>query len=233
MREPESLEPLTRSVVQRLRDAIVTGELEPGARLREVDLAAKFHVSRTPLREALREVEADGLVLRYPHVGSFVAPLSPKDADDLYTAKGALQVLLVELACERMDLRDRAQLQSVVDQMQAAITAGDHGYYADLVDRFHELLLQAARSPTLNSLFRMLDLRVRRYRRFVLAQPGREAESFEQHRAIAGTLLRGDVEAARESMRGHARSARSFVSRSMAAYQSGGGEQGHVPATND
>jgi DNA-binding GntR family transcriptional regulator len=203
--------PVRDAAIWRLREAIVTGELEPGTRLLENELADRMQISRTPLREAFRQLEAEGLVQRVPAVGVFVAAVSREDADDVYLVKGALQVLAVDLACQRITDRELAELRFIVDEMKAAVDRADHAYYADLVDRFHALLLTAARSATLAGLYATLESRIRRYRRFVLAQPGREADSFQEHLGIASGLLNRDPATAIASMREHARSARSFI----------------------
>lgn len=222
---PASRQQATR---HRLREAIVGGELSPGSRLREVDLAKQLDVSRTPLREALRDLEAEGLVRRFAGMGAFVSPLEASDVGDVYRVKGVLQLLEVELATERMDSRQRAELAFLVEQLASAVKDEDHDYYAELLDRFHSLLLTAAGSPTLTRLFGTLDPQIRRYRRFVLAQPGREVDSLDQHRAIAEAILQQDKSAAIEGMRQHSVSAREFVTAQMAKQQSvdgGAGEE--------
>lgn len=235
MRQEPSSASLREAAVERLREAIVSGELGPATHLRENELAERMQISRTPLRDALRQLEAEALVERIPSVGVFVAPMTADDADDVYQVKGALQGLAVELACQRMDAHERAELRFITGEMKTAIEDGDRDYYADLVDRFHALLLSAARSRTLTSLYQTLDSRIRRYRRFVLAQPGREADSLEQHLAIAAGLLEEDLPAARASMRQHARSARSFIaSRIVDSFQAAqGGYQDQDSESDD
>lgn len=218
-RTARSVDPLhlRRSIASKVRQLIVNGDLEPEARVTETALASLLHVSRTPLREAFRELESEGLIQKLPHIGTFVAPLSVVEADDIYRVKGLLQVLVVELACTKMTPVERAELRFIADQMKAAVAHRDIDGYAELVDRFHHLLLVGSRSPTLENLFKHLDGRIRRYRRFLVTRPGRELGSLQEHLSIADAVLASSTDGAKEAMHRHAVSAHALITRHIGA----------------
>lgn len=212
---------LPEVAAERLRDAIIGGSLAAGERLREVDIARRLRISRTPLRQAIHMLEAEGLVERIARVGTFVRPISVDEVDDVYRVKAVLQVLGAELAAGRMTAEQQAELGFVLGQMEAAVEQRKREAYVALVDRFHELLLRAAQSPTLTALYRTLEPRIRRYRHFVLAQPGREIDSYEEHRLIGQRLMARDVAGAGQAMQAHASSARAFVRQRVESLASG------------
>ncbi|MEV3858894.1 GntR family transcriptional regulator [Streptomyces sp. NPDC050095] len=170
-----------------LRRRILEVELRPGERLVERDLAAELDVSRIPLREALRRLEADGLVLIVPHRGALVAPFTPADVRDLFDVRESLESLAARLTAERADAAGLDRLQARLDaarqatekQDRAAIAAANAGFHTDIVD--------LAENPLLTSMMRPLAARTHwLFRLTAQRDPARQcAEHEDLYEAIA------------------------------------------------
>ena len=117
--------PLRDVVFNTLRQAILKGELEPGERLMEIQLAERLGVSRTPIREAIRKLELEGLVLMIPRKGAEVAKISARSLRDVLEVRRALEELAIELACQRMSEEDVGNLQKAQEDFKKAIAEGD------------------------------------------------------------------------------------------------------------
>lgn len=136
---------LSVDIVDRVREAIYTGQLAPNERLREDQLAALFGLSRGPVREALVQLEREGLVIRTPNRGATVARLSLEDLDEVYSLRLALEQLAVTQAIRRADVAYLDQMQAVVNEMQACLDRGITTQDAARLDiRFHELIYEAS-----------------------------------------------------------------------------------------
>ena len=123
--------PLRDVVFNTLRQAILKGELEPGERLMEIQLAERLGVSRTPIREAIRKLELEGLVLMIPRKGAEVAKISARSLRDVLEVRRALEELAIELACQRMSEEDVGNLQKAQEDFKKAIAEGDAMKIAD------------------------------------------------------------------------------------------------------
>ncbi|MGN4076383.1 GntR family transcriptional regulator, partial [Burkholderia gladioli] len=128
-------------VVPALREAIVEGVLAPGSRLSEVQVAKQLDVSRTPMREAFAQLEREGLVTIVPRVGAYVRNVTPRDVEEIYTVRAALECLAVQLAAERITALGGAQLDEVIAAMRASVEADDAGAYVDALDRFYAIVM--------------------------------------------------------------------------------------------
>ncbi|MCF2527230.1 GntR family transcriptional regulator [Yinghuangia soli] len=170
-----------------LRQRIVDVELQPGQRLVERDLAAEMEVSRIPLREALRRLEAEGLVVLVPQRGALVSPFTPADVRDLFDVRESLEVLAARLAAERADDAGLARLGARLDDARAATARGDRPAIAAANAAFHAAIVDLADSPLLTSLMRPLDARLQwLFRLTADRDPGEQcAEHEELYTAIA------------------------------------------------
>jgi DNA-binding GntR family transcriptional regulator len=141
---------LSEEVVVSLRDAILSGKLGPGQRLREELLASSMNVSRGPVREAIQQLEREGLVLMSPRRGATVARLSRDDLDEVYSLRRVLERLAVQEAIRKADASHLATMQGVVDEMSKCVEHGiSEQQAAELDTRFHQLLLEAAQHKRL------------------------------------------------------------------------------------
>ena len=135
--------PLRDVVFQTLRKGILTGELKPGERLLEIHLADKLGVSRTPIREAIRKLELEGLVTMIPRKGAEVANITEKSLRDVLEVRRALDVLSVELACDRMTEDELIRLQAACEQFERALVTKDLTQIAKADIAFHDIILES------------------------------------------------------------------------------------------
>ena len=148
---------LADDVVECLREAIWTGNLPPGMKLREEQLAEFLGVSRGPIREALGQLEREGLVIREPNKGATVARLSREDLEEVYSLRLGLERLAVTLAVRNAEAQQLAEMQSVVGMMAAAVERGITEQEAATLDiRFHEILCQASKHKRLLNFWAIL-----------------------------------------------------------------------------
>ena len=132
--------PLRDVVFNTLRQAILKGELEPGERLMEIQLADRLGVSRTPIREAIRKLELEGLVLMIPRKGAEVAKISEKSLRDVLEVRRSLEELAIELACQRMSDSDIEDLELAQNAFREAVTAGDAMTIAETDEHYHDII---------------------------------------------------------------------------------------------
>jgi DNA-binding GntR family transcriptional regulator len=204
-------------VVPALREAIVEGVLAPGSRLSEVQIAKQLNVSRTPMREAFAQLEREGLVTIVARVGAFVRSVTLRDVAEIYTVRTALECLAVRLAAERINALGRAQLDDVIEAMQASVEAEDPAGYVDALDRFYSIVMTLADNRTLQATHASLIGPVRRLRRIAMARGGRMRSSCEQAVRIKDAIVAGDPEVEtlmREQLRGACEAATEVLNQS-------------------
>jgi DNA-binding GntR family transcriptional regulator len=202
-------------VIGTLRTAILRGQVAEGQRLSEPALARELGVSRTPVREALRALEKEGLIQRTPGRGITVVEVTPEDADEIYTIKSVLEGVAVRLACQRATDKELERLYRYVDEMQALAEQDDIGAYAEVSREFHAALIKASRSRRLSDVYRIVGAPIQRLRVFALSQPGRPRESVREHRAILDAIARRDPEAAERLIRAHVGGAGTMVAKAL------------------
>ncbi|WP_205739807.1 GntR family transcriptional regulator [Georgenia sp. SYP-B2076] len=211
-----SAAPLREQVIAALRHAILNFELQPGQRLVERELIERLEVSRTTVREAIRELASEGLVTVVPQKGAMVSAPSVEDAKDLYEVRAALESLVVRRFIERATPAQVDRLDRAVEDF-AAVSArtDDIRVTLETKDKFYEVLLEGADSEVLLGLIDQIQSRVRVLRATSMGRPGRMAESVRELRGIVAAVRRGDKdEASRlctEHIWGAARSALSSL----------------------
>jgi len=191
--------PLREQVIGALRAAILDFKLSPGQRLVERELIEQLGVSRTTVREALRELTSEGLVTVVPQRGAVVAAPSLAEAEDLYEIRAVLESLLVERFVERATDQQIERMSNAVEEFARA-TAGssDVRTVLDSKDGFYEVLVEGAASPALQSIVESLQARVRLLRATSMGEPGRGEEAAEElRRVVAAARNRKAAEAAR------------------------------------
>lgn len=210
-------------VAERIEAAIVSGKLEPGAKLSEQGLAASLGVSRGPLREAIRRLEGRKLLTRTPNIGVRVAELSLHDLKNLLEVREALEGLAAGLAASNMSDADIADLARLLEGhgKQKSVQEGT-GYYQESKDfDFHFRIVAGSGNARLGEMLTgdlYYLLRVYRYKSST--KPGRAQEALEEHRRIVAALAARDPVAAEAAMRAHLRHARRYVEEQLAARQS-------------
>jgi DNA-binding GntR family transcriptional regulator len=219
---PRSRGGLPDEICRQIADEIALGEFAPGSRLDEVSLAARFGVSRTPIREALRQLTSMGLVDARPNKGAVVAAMTPVELDQMFEAIGELEASCARHAAVRMTEADRERLRALHGAGRAAMQAGDMARYDVLNLDLHELIIQSCYNPVLIEAVVSLRNRVSSFRRTQFRDLARMAESFAEHTAIVDALLAHDVVTAYREMRAHLMAARSATSRIAPAWASPG-----------
>jgi DNA-binding GntR family transcriptional regulator len=195
--------PLREVVFKTLRNAIVQGEFEPGERLMEVTLANKLGVSRTPVREAIRMLELEGLVVMVPRKGAEVARITKKDLSDALEIRMALEELAVGLACKRIDETGRKKLKQACISFREAISSKLVPAIVDADERFHDVIFEATQNQRLVVFAQNLREQVYRYRVEYVKDFGYHDKLVDEHDAITNAVLLGDADQASAVMRKH------------------------------
>ena len=184
-----------------LRDEIVRGTFEPGEHLRLEDLAARFEVSTMPVREALRDLESEGLVTIYPHRGAVVTELTAEDIEDIYEIRATLEAMATRLSVPRMTEEICQELAGIVERMD-----GQLGHVAALVKlnhQFHSTLYAASGRRHLCDLNHTFRYRTQHYLHAYMDDLGSMALAQEEHRAILDACRRRDTEEAASLVENH------------------------------
>ncbi len=191
--------PLREQVISALRTAILDFKLAPGQRLVERELIEQLGVSRTTVREALRELTSEGLVTVVPQRGAVVAAPSLAEAEDLYEIRAVLESLLVERFVERAtDAQVERMAEAVEDFARLTAGSSDIRLILDSKDGFYEAIIEGAASPALQSIVESLQARVRLLRATSMGEPGRAEEIVEElRRIVVAAKARKSGEAAR------------------------------------
>jgi DNA-binding GntR family transcriptional regulator len=186
-----------------LADEIVSGRLEPGASLDESELARRFRVSRTPVREALRQLVASGLVDARAHRGAVVAHPDRERLVGMFEAMAELEALCAGMAAERMTASERQALQSLHDQLRAISHLGDPQRFHEINEAFHNAIYAGAHNAYLAELALATRKRVQPFRRAQFRNVGRLAKSHAEHERVVLAIQQGDRQAAVAAMRAH------------------------------
>lgn len=213
--------PLRQQVLDGLRRSIVSGRLAPGERITERSLIELFGVSRTVVREALRQIEAEGLVEIIPHRGPVVRKLKPAEAEDLYRIRAVLEGLAARLFAEQGSADLVVELQLALDDVVAASRGGDGDQALDAKTRFYELLYKGGASATLSAMLGTVRARVWQWRAVGLTHPKRGAsrlrESIASLQRLVDAIRSGDGDAAEAIARDEVGKAAAEVMRLVAA----------------
>lgn len=195
----------------RIRDeierAIRDAELLPGEPIDEAELARKYEVSRTPIREALLQLEAQGLVTSTPRGGMVVAKMNLQQLLALWELLGELEGVAVRLACQRMRPDETKALIELHERSAAIVAREDIAGWQEINLEFHELIYRGTRNPYLRQEVLRIRTRTGFYRRHAFAAMGHIRNSFDQHEAIIEAVRRNDSDAAAAAMISHMRPA--------------------------
>ncbi|RCG17471.1 GntR family transcriptional regulator [Streptomyces reniochalinae] len=191
------------TVVRGIRQALAAGDMAPGQRLVEQELADTFHATRSSVREALQELAADGLVELIPRRGARVRVISVEDAVLITECRAVLEGLCARRAAERATEKDRTVLRDIGTAMEDAVDRGELETYSALNRRLHELVARVSGQTVAESLLDRLNGQMVRYQFRLALRPGRPTQSLPQHRAIIDAILAGDPAAAERAARAH------------------------------
>lgn len=195
--------PLRDVVFKKLRQEILTGELKPGERLMEIHLANKLGVSRTPIREAIRKLELEGLVTMIPRRGAEVAQITEKSMKDVLEVRKVLDTLSVELACERITGEEKELLKNACMDFEDAVKTGDFGMIAKTDVVFHDIIVEATRNIRLSQMVNNLAEQMYRYRFEYIKDTSMHSHLVQEHREICEGIVYGDKKRAITAIEAH------------------------------
>lgn len=199
----DGYKPLREIVFESMREAILSGVLQPGERLMEIQLAEEMGVSRTPVREAIRKLELENFVVMIPRKGAYVAGVSSKDVADVFEIRSALEGLAAGLAAERITEDELEQMERVLFYRASEGEEMDLEQIVKSDTDFHALVYSASRNERLIQILANLREQIQRFRATSLAVPGRNKLALEEHRAIVEALRNHNSEEAQSLAMAH------------------------------
>jgi DNA-binding GntR family transcriptional regulator len=194
---------LSDQIRNRLTDEIASGALAPGSALDEQQLAARFGASRTPVREALRQLAATGLVEVRPRRGVSVAQMTPARVMDMFETMAEIEAVCVRFATYRITPLERSRLLELHETSKSIVARGDVNAYDSFNQDFHEAIYRATHNPFMIEQALALRARLYAFRRTQLRQGGRVNRSHDEHDAVLVAIAQGDGEGAARLMRAH------------------------------
>src|SRR4051794_16209828 len=204
-RAPPAVAKITRAEELRLQlaDEIVCGALAPGAPLDETEIAKRFNVSRTPVREALRQLATSGLVEARAHRGAVVARPSLERLSGMFEAMAELEALCAGLAAQRMTPVERQRLEAIHEELRSLSHVGNPERFHEVNERFHSAIYAGAHNAYIAEITLATRVRVQPFRRAQFRNLGRLAKSHAEHDRVVVAILRGDKVGATNAMRAH------------------------------
>lgn len=197
-------ETISDKIYSQLSASILAGEIAPGQKLEEQDIADQYGVSRTPIREAFRLLDTAGLVESKAHRGVTVIDLDVDQIADMYEALEEIEAICARLSAERMTAVERKQVMRIHEESELALKADDVDTFAELNDKFHSAIHRGAKNQTIQQSINRLRKRLMLFRHpWLFRQRDRLPVSFAEHKALAEAIQQGDKNAAFDAMRNH------------------------------
>ncbi len=218
----DSYKPLRELVFESLREAIIQGQLKPGARLMEMQLASELGVSRTPIRESIRKLELEGFVVMVPRKGAYVAGITDKDITAVFEVRAALEALAAGLACERITGEELEELERSVVHISELTEKTDLEALVQEDAVFHEILYRASRNKRLTQILTNLQEQIQRFRHTTLSRPGRTYQALEEHKQLVDAISERNIELAQKLAWDHIENAENSLLSSLREEDDGG-----------
>lgn len=194
---------LTSKIFSILRDKILEGDFKKSEKLVEAKLAEELGVSRTPVREALKQLELEGLVENLPNRGVYVKGITHQDVDDIYTIRMAIEGISVEWAIERMTPEELKRIEEIYELMEFYTSKNDVDKISELNTKFHEAIYKATKSRYLEQILKDFQYYIKNTREKSLKTQGRLQTALDEHKEILENLKVRNKEAARKSLEKH------------------------------
>ena len=195
---------LREKILENIRDAIISGSLKAGSRVSEPELAERYGISRTPIREAFRQLESEGYLTVIPRRGAVVSEFSQKDVEEFYAIKSILEGYAARRACEKLTEKELGRLQAVNDRLAELAEHNDIKTFFRVHGDFHDMFIKAADNEKLRELISSLVTRFQRLRLMSLSLPGRMRISVQEHEKIIEAFRNKDAETAETLVRKNA-----------------------------
>ncbi|MGI6777275.1 MAG: GntR family transcriptional regulator [Acetivibrionales bacterium] len=203
------LNSLTRRVFIRLENDILNGIYTSGDNLIETKLSNELGVSRTPIREAIRQLELEGLVQLIPNKGAIVKGISTQDIEDIYTIRMLIEGLAAKWATEKITQKELEELKETVEFEEFYTQKGDTNQLLKLDSKFHEIIFSSCKSRPLQHILCMFHHNIQKARSGSFAMPGRAYKVLEEHKAILQAIVEGDADKAQKLTTEHIKNASS------------------------
>lgn len=213
--EGYELLPLRDVVFNTIRNDILMGELKPGTRLREVSLAQQLGVSRTPVREAIRMLELEGLVIMVPRKGAQVANITEKDLKDALEVRNALEKLAIELVCAKITSEQIELLKENCREYEKALPSHNAQKLAVIDEKFHDIIFEATDNKRLIQMLNNLRQVLYRYRLECLKDENTHQQMLREHLAIISNIENKNVDKATDNIAAHITNQATIVSKRL------------------
>ncbi len=195
---------LRERIVEFVKESIIKGRLKPGERVPEPELAEMFGISRTPVREAFRQLESEGFITFTPRKGAIVSSITDKDVKEFYAIKGMLEGYAAKMACCKLSEEDIKKMEDLNAQMERSAERNDAKNFFKLDNQFHDVFLNICGNDKLYNLIHTLVRQFERFRRTSLSLPGRMQSSVNQHTEIVDAFKKRDVDLAERLVKANA-----------------------------
>lgn len=195
---------LRERILETIRDAIITGGLKPGEKVAEPELAERFGISRTPIREAFRQLESEGYLTVIPRKGAVVVSFSQRDVEEFYAIKSILEGYAARIACAKLSPREIEKLRSINEKLRQLAQEEDIKHFFKVHNDFHDLFIKAADNEKLIELITSLVGKFQRLRIASLSLPGRMKVSVQEHEKIIEAFRKKDADLAEKLVRKNA-----------------------------
>ena len=201
--EKRDQRPLRRLVYDELKSRILTGQIAPGERMMEEETSKDLGVSRTPVREAFKRLEKEGLVEIKPRRGAFATQISKKDLIEILDIREVLETMAAEQACVNMKKAQKDKLKSIAEKHRDAVADNDFTKMVDYDTEFHEVLVEGSNNKTLINFIEQLSELVLRFRYVFYENQKRPQKVAEEHARIMEAIMSGDSETAGAETKNH------------------------------
>lgn len=188
----QSHRPLREIVYEELRNLILTGKIKPGTRMMEIELAEDMGVSRTPIREAIRKLEKEGLVIIEPRKGAYASEVSVKDMEDILEVRANLEGLAAYLAAERMTDAEKQALGEIKEKFRQAVAEGNMADMISIDTKFHHMIVESSRNNHLIHMVEQLQELVLRFRYIYYKDFKRAEDMIPEHKRIFEEIVNGN-----------------------------------------
>jgi len=195
---------LREKILESIRDAIISGAIKAGSRVSEPDLAERYGISRTPIREAFRQLESEGYLTVIPRKGAVVSEFSEKEVEEFYAIKSILEGYAARRACGKLTAKELDRLQAINNHLAELASHNDAKAFFKIHNEFHDVFIKAADNGKLRELIGNLVTRFQRLRLTSISLPGRMDISVQEHEKIIDAFRRKDEDSAEMLVRKNA-----------------------------
>ena len=194
---------LRERIADEIRDSIIKGDLRPGERISEPELAVRFGISRTPVREALRQLDSEGFLTVTPRKGARVTQLTERDVNEYYDLKSLLEGFAASTAALKISEEDLERMDALNERMEHYYEIGDYVKIVKVHKEFHDMIIEATENEQLKQVLNFMNSKFQRFT-IQIALSGKNQEAFRQHRQIVDAMRARDLESAKRLVKANA-----------------------------